>query len=72
MRTMRRTLTPREIEIVTMVGKGLHNKQIAERLFISEGTIKVHLHRIFEKLNIDSRISLAHYAFDKGLFPLSP
>jgi len=64
---MRRILTSREIEIVDMVGEGLHNKEIAERLFISEGTVKVHLHRIFEKLKVDSRMGLAHYAFDNGL-----
>ena len=67
MEAMRRILTPREMEIVRMVGEGLRNKQIAERLFISEGTVKVHLHRIFEKMKVDSRIAVAHYAFDKGL-----
>src|SRR5204863_2357308 len=43
-------LTPREIEIVKMVGQGLRNRVIAERLSISEGTVKVHLHNIYEKL----------------------
>ena len=46
-------LTPREIEIVRMVGQGLRNKAIAERLSISEGTVKVHLHNIYEKLGIE-------------------
>src|SRR6185436_10774325 len=43
-------LTPREIEIVRMVAQGLRNKAIAERLSISEGTVKVHLLNIYEKL----------------------
>ena len=60
-------LTPREIEIVRMVVGGLRNKEIADRLYISEGTIKVHLHNIYEKLKVNSRLQLARYARDKGL-----
>ena len=60
-------LTPREIEILRMVADGLRNKEIADRLYISEGTIKVHLHSIYEKLKVNSRLQLARYARDKGL-----
>jgi len=60
-------LTPREIEIVRMVVGGLRNKEIADRLYINEGTVKVHLHNIYEKLKVNSRLQLAHYARDKGL-----
>lgn len=60
-------LTPREIEIVKQVAIGLHNTEVAKRLFISEGTVKIHLHNIYEKLNLDSRIKLSRYAQQKGL-----
>jgi two-component system, NarL family, nitrate/nitrite response regulator NarL len=60
-------LTPREIEIVKQVATGLHNTEVAKRLFISEGTVKMHLHNIYEKLHLDSRIKLSRYAQQKGL-----
>jgi DNA-binding NarL/FixJ family response regulator len=60
-------LTPREIEIVRQVAIGLHNTEVAKRLFISEGTVKMHLHNIYEKLHLDSRIKLSRYAQQKGL-----
>jgi DNA-binding NarL/FixJ family response regulator len=61
------TLTPREIEIVRMVAQGLRNKAIAERLSISEGTVKVHLHNIYEKFSVDGRLELVLCAQQKGL-----
>jgi len=61
------TLTPREIEIVRMVARGLRNRAIAERLAISEGTVKVHLHNVYEKLGIDGRLELVLCAQQKGL-----
>jgi DNA-binding NarL/FixJ family response regulator len=61
------TLTPREIEIVRMVAQGLRNKGIAERLSISEGTVKVHLHNIYEKFGVDGRLELVLSAQQKGL-----
>lgn len=60
-------LTPRETEIVRMVAAGLRNKEIADRLSISEGTVKIHLHHIYEKLGLDGRLELALYAQDRGL-----
>ncbi len=60
-------LTPREIEIVRMVATGLRNKEIAEKLFIGEGTVKIHLHNIFEKLRVSGRRELTLYAQSKGL-----
>ena len=60
-------LTPREIEIVKQVAVGLHNTEVAKRLFISEGTVKMHLHNIYGKLHVDSRIKLSRYAQQKGL-----
>jgi DNA-binding NarL/FixJ family response regulator len=61
------TLTPREIEMVRMVAQGLRNRIIAERLSISEGTVKVHLHNIYEKLGVDGRLELVLSAQQKGL-----
>jgi len=66
-RQIARILTPREIEIVRMVTEGLRNKVIAERLYVSEGTVKIHLHHIYEKLKVNSRLQLARYARDEGL-----
>lgn len=60
-------LTPREIEVVRMVAGGLRNKEIATRLSVSEGTVKVHLHHIYEKLGVDGRVALTLYAQNKGL-----
>jgi two-component system, NarL family, nitrate/nitrite response regulator NarL len=60
-------LTPREVEIVRMVAQGLRNKAIAKRLAISEGTVKVHLHNIYEKLGVDGRLELALCAQRKGI-----
>jgi DNA-binding NarL/FixJ family response regulator len=61
------TLTPREIEIVRMVAQGLRNRMIAERLSISEGTVKVHLHNIYEKLGVGGRLELVLCAQQRGL-----
>jgi DNA-binding NarL/FixJ family response regulator len=59
-------LTPREIEIVRLVARGLRNKTIAERLSVKEGTVKIHLHNIYEKLHVDGRLELTLYAQNKG------
>ncbi len=61
------TLTLRELEIVRMVASGLRNRAIAEKLFISEGTVKIHLHNIYQKTAVDGRLELAVYAQRKGL-----
>jgi DNA-binding NarL/FixJ family response regulator len=60
-------LTPREMEIVRLVASGLHNKEIAAKLAISEGTVKIHLHHIYEKLNVGGRLELTLNAQGKGL-----
>ncbi len=62
-----RILTPREIEIVHMVAGGLRNKEIAAKLHVNEGTVKLHLHHIYKKLRVDSRVALTLYAQDRGL-----
>jgi DNA-binding NarL/FixJ family response regulator len=60
-------LTEREREIVALVGQGLRNKQVAERLFISEVTVRHHLTAIFAKLRVADRLELVIYAYRHGL-----
>lgn len=62
MRQLRQVLTTREVEIFQLVARGLRNREIAGLLFITEGTLKVHLHRIFDKLGFRSRSDLVAYA----------
>jgi DNA-binding NarL/FixJ family response regulator len=66
-REIAKVLTPREIEVVRLVANGMRNREIAVKLAISEGTVKIHLHRSYEKLNVDSRLELLRYAQAKGL-----
>jgi DNA-binding NarL/FixJ family response regulator len=60
-------LTTRESEIVRQVSLGLRNFEVAERLRISEGTVKTHLNNIFHKLGLRDRVELALYALRVGL-----
>jgi len=60
-------LTSRELEILQLVAGGLSNTEIAERLFIVEGTVKNHLHNILEKLHLKNRVQAATYAIREGL-----
>ena len=61
------SLTRRELEIISLVGEGLRNRQIGERLFISEGTVKQHLAAVFGKLGVRDRFELIMYAYRHGL-----
>lgn len=60
-------LSRRETEIVKMVAAGLRNKEIAMKLSIGEGTVKTHLHTIYEKLGVHGRVELTTYAIDRGI-----
>lgn len=60
-------LTPREIEVVRMVAKGLTNKEIAAQLSIADGTVKIHLHNVYEKVKINRRAELVRFADEYGL-----
>jgi DNA-binding NarL/FixJ family response regulator len=60
-------LTPREVEILTLVGTGLTNAQIAASVFITENTVKTHVSRIFDKLGIHERVQAVIIAYDTGL-----
>ncbi len=60
-------LSNREREIVALVAQGYRNREMAEKMFISEQTVKNHLHNIFDKLGVSDRLELALYAIHKGL-----
>jgi non-specific serine/threonine protein kinase len=62
-------LTRREREVTTLVARGLTDRQIAEALVITEGTVGVHLNHIFGKLEIRTRAQLAVWAAEQGLLP---
>ena len=64
------SITPREIEVISMIGEGLKSKVIAERLSISEATVRHHLSSIYGKLGVDDRLNLVIYAIEKGLVQL--
>jgi DNA-binding NarL/FixJ family response regulator len=64
-------LSLREREIVVLVAQGYKNKEMAERMFISEQTVKNHLHNIFAKLGVSDRLELALYAIHNNLHEVS-
>ncbi|MBM9459046.1 response regulator transcription factor [Nocardioides sp. zg-536] len=61
------TLTPREREVLALIGAGLNNTEIAANLFLGEGTIKTHVGHIFAKLGLRDRAAAVVFAFDHGL-----
>jgi DNA-binding NarL/FixJ family response regulator len=63
-------LSDREREIITLVGEGLKNQQIADQLFLSEVTVRHHLTSIYKKLNVTDRLELVIYAYQHGLAQL--
>jgi two-component system, NarL family, nitrate/nitrite response regulator NarL len=64
-------LSDREKEIVQLVAQGFRNREIGEKLFISEQTVKNHLHNIFDKLGVSDRLELALYAIHHRLIEQS-
>jgi DNA-binding NarL/FixJ family response regulator len=66
-RELEALLTPREIEVVRLVRRGFANREIAGSLGIAEGTVKVHLHNIYEKLNATRRTDVMAFADEYGL-----
>src|SRR5437867_9737156 len=64
------SLTDRELEVIGLIGEGRKNKQIGERLFISEATVRHHLTSIFDKLGVADRLELMIYAYQHGLATL--
>ncbi|MHB1420701.1 MAG: response regulator [Bacillota bacterium] len=61
-------LSRREIEVLQLVARGLSNKEIGNRMVISESTVKNHLHNILGKLNLNNRVQLVHFAIQEGLY----
>jgi len=66
------SLTDRERQVIALIAEGLKNKQIGERLFISETTVTHHLSSIFSKLEVSDRLELVIYAFAHKLAALPP
>jgi len=63
----RAQLSQREREIIVLIAQGYKNKEIAEKMFITEQTVKNHLHNIFDKLGVSDRLELALYAIHNQL-----
>ena len=66
------TLTEREKEVLLCLVEGLSNKEIADRLFISDKTVKIHVSKIFKKLNVKSRSQVVIHAVQYQLVPIPP
>lgn len=64
-------LTDRELEVLNLVARGLNNREIAEKLFISENTVKNHVRNILEKLQLHSRVEAVMYAVKEKLLDIS-
>jgi DNA-binding CsgD family transcriptional regulator len=62
-------ITPRELEILEAMAAGLSNREMAERLFVSENTIKTHTARLFDKLSARRRTQAVQRAKEAGLIP---
>jgi DNA-binding NarL/FixJ family response regulator len=60
-------LTPRERDVLRLIGRGASNTEIAESLFVSEATVKSHIGHIFTKLDLRDRAAAIVFAFDHGL-----
>jgi two-component system nitrate/nitrite response regulator NarL len=60
-------LSSREVDVARHVATGLRNREIAEKLFIAESTVKVHLKKIYEKVKVHNRVALTVYAREHGL-----
>lgn len=62
-------ITPRELEILELIAQGLSNKEIAERVFVSENTVKTHSSRVFDKLGARRRTQAVQLGKDLRLIP---
>ena len=62
-------LTAREHEILALIAQGLSNREIGEKLFVSENTVKTHSSRLFEKMQVNRRVQAVQKAKALGLIP---
>jgi ATP/maltotriose-dependent transcriptional regulator MalT len=62
-------ITPRELEILELIAGGLSNREIAEKLFVSENTVKTHSSRLFDKLSARRRTQAVQLGKELGLIP---
>lgn len=62
-------ITAREHEILGLIAQGLTNREIGEKLFVSENTVKTHSARLFEKLSVNRRVQAVQEARRRGLIP---
>ena len=62
-------ITPRELEILEQIAKGLSTREIAAALFVSENTVKTHASRLFDKLSVNRRTQAVHEGKRLGLIP---
>jgi len=62
-------ITQREHEILGLIAEGLSNREIGERLFVSENTVKTHSSRLFDKLGVNRRVQAVQKGKDLGLIP---
>lgn len=62
-------ITPRELEILALIARGLSNREIADKLFVSENTVKTHSSRVFEKLGARRRTQAVQLGKEMGLLP---
>ena len=60
-------MTPREREVLALIGRGLTNEEIADRLIIGEATVKSHVGHVLDKLGLRDRAAAIVFAFDHGL-----
>ncbi len=60
-------LTPREAEVLSLIARGLSNREIASELFVSEATVKTHINHVFSKIDARDRAQAVHYAYTHGL-----
>ncbi|MGV8884791.1 MAG: LuxR C-terminal-related transcriptional regulator [Microbacteriaceae bacterium] len=61
------TLTPRELEILTAIGEGLTNPELADRYHVAESTVKSHISHILQKLELRDSVQAVIFAYDRGL-----
>jgi DNA-binding NarL/FixJ family response regulator len=60
-------LTPREAEVLSLIARGMSNREIATELFVSEATVKTHINHVFSKIDARDRAQAVHYAYSHGL-----